>query len=662
MRLSKVFLLVVSVGVVIGLVTFRSVKAQSTQQPYVLQIMNAGTSSFQDSVAGDDGVADPELDAGVDLTDDGTGDTASATNGTVINRTVGQGTGQGPSVNGGKKPKSNPVLNQSFNGLNFRQQRLANHGNQFSVEPPDQGLCAGNGFVVEAVNDVLRVFDTAGNPALGVVDLNTFFGYAPAIVRSTGKVGPFVTDPSCYFDPDTQRWFVVVLTLDRVGTTPALAGTNHLDIAVSNTASPLGAFTIFRLPVQDDGTQGTPDHNCQMLVNGVLVHGPCLGDFPHIGADTNGFYITTNEFDLFKPGFFRASQIYAIPKLTLASGAASVPVFLFDTVGFPLDGNPGFTVWPATTPAMAYEGNAGGTEYFLSSVAVFNASQTDTRIRIWALSNTQSLSTAFPSLTLNSSVIGVNTYGRPPRADQMAGDIPLGTCINDTATVITSLGGFTGCWQAVTSPEPAHTEVESQHVDSGDSRMMQVVFANGKLWSALDTAVSVGGATKAGIAFYIINPSVTSASVSGSVVQQGVLALADNNLTYPAVGVTAAGRGVIAFTVIGTGGATNPGNFPSAGFAALDALVGAGPLQIAAAGLGPDDGFTSYKAFVGPRGRNRWGDYGAAVADGNTIWMASEYIAQTCTFSQYISAPFGSCGGTRASLGNWATRITQVTP
>lgn len=648
---------------VIGLVTFKSapsVKAQSNAQPFVLQITSGGTSTFSQGVDGADAVTDSELDPATDLSDDGEGDTASATSGAVINRTVGQGTAQGQPVSSGKKPKSNPVLNQSFNGLNFRQQRLANNGNQFSVEPPDQGLCAGNGFVVEAVNDVLRVFDTAGNPVLGVVDLNTFFGYPPAIVRSTGKFGPSITDPSCYFDPDTQRWFIVVLTLDRVGTTSALAGTNHLDIAVSSTASPLGAFTIFQLPVQNDGTQGTPDHNCQRLAKGVLVHGPCLGDFPHIGADANGIYITTNEFNLFAAGF-RGSEIYAIPKQTLASGAASVPVFLFDTAGILLDGLPGFTVWPATTPAMAYEENAGGTEYFLSSVAVFNASQTDNRLRIWALSNTQSLSSGSPSLALNSSFVSVNTYGRPPRADQKAGDIPLGSCINDTTTVITSLGGFTGCWKALFAVEPAHTEVESQHVDSGDSRMMQVVFANGKLWSALDTAVSVGGATKAGIAFYIITPSVTPASVSGSVVQQGALGLADNNLTYPAVGVTASGRGVIAFTVIGPGGATNPGNFPSAGFAALDALVGAGPLQIAAAGLGPDDGFTSYKAFVG-NGRNRWGDYGAAVADGNTIWIASEYIAQTCTFSEYIAAPFGSCGRTRASLGNWATRISQVTP
>ena len=59
--------------------------------------------------------------------------------------------------------------------------------------------------------------------------------------------------------------------------------------------------------------------------------------------------------------------------------------------------------------------------------------------------------------------------------------------------------------------------------------------------------------------------------------------------------------------------------------------------------------------------RPRWGDYGASVAtDDNTIWLASEYIAQTCTLAQYMTAPFGSCGGTRATLGNWATRVSAI--
>src|SRR5207244_2957989 len=79
-------------------------------------------------------------------------------------------------------------------------------------------------------------------------------------------------------------------------------------------------------------------------------------------------------------------------------------------------------------------------------------------------------------------------------------------------------------------------------------------------------------------------------------------------------------------------------------------------------GLGVSDGFTSYKFYVGNPPRTRWGDYGAAVLDGSSIWIASESIEQTCTLATYESAPFGSCGGTRSSLANWATRISKVEP
>jgi hypothetical protein len=57
---------------------------------------------------------------------------------------------------------SNPELEASFDGLTSRDQRLANGGNQFSVEPPDQALCVANGSVLESVNTVIRVRDTAG--------------------------------------------------------------------------------------------------------------------------------------------------------------------------------------------------------------------------------------------------------------------------------------------------------------------------------------------------------------------------------------------------------------------------------------------------------------------------------------------------------------------
>jgi hypothetical protein len=129
----------------------------------------------------------------------------------------------------------------------------------------------------------------------------------------------------------------------------------------------------------------------------------------------------------------------------------------------------------------------------------------------------------------------------------------------------------------------------------------------------------------------------------------------------PAIALNTGGKGAIAFTVMGDD------YYPSAGYVTIDAAGKVGPVHIAKAGLGPVDGFTSYKAFVGDPPRTRWGDYGAAVTDGNSIWLASEYIGQTCTFAQYYPNPpsaagLGSCGATRTSLANWFTRLSKLNP
>src|SRR5207247_10559714 len=168
-----------------------------------------------------------------------------ACNGTIVDRSLSTGVGNGASVQSGKKAKSNPQFNTGFEGLNFYQQRYARGGNQFSVEPPDQGLCVGNGYVLEAANDVLNIYNTSGQSVLPdntstnivggfarnvnhAVDLNSFYGYPPAINRTTGVRGQFVTDPSCYYDAQTQRFYVVVLTLEVVPTSGAFTTVNHL--------------------------------------------------------------------------------------------------------------------------------------------------------------------------------------------------------------------------------------------------------------------------------------------------------------------------------------------------------------------------------------------------------------------------------------------------
>jgi hypothetical protein len=618
------------------------------------QIPSGGTTTIRAGSTGVDGIQQPEIRQGSDE-DEGAGSFNRSRPG-FKNGKFPKNPLDAPVVGSSAVASSNPELVLSFNGLNHRDQRLANGGNQFSLEPPDQALCVGNGFTVEATNSVIRVFSSASGAALtGVQDLNTFFGYPAAINRATfpapNSIGPNVIDPVCHYDPDNNRFMVAITTL-FVDANGDFNGNNTIDLAVSNTGNPTGAWTIYHVPAQNDGTDGTPNHGC---TTDGSTPGPCFQDYPHIGADRYGVYVTANEYDLFGPSF-NAAQIFAFSKAQLAAHPASIDVTLVENLE--VDGSPGFTVWPATSPAGQYSNEQNGTEYFLSTIAgdgseTGNPTGTARRVGLWALTNTKSLDSASPSLGITSRLVNSQTYVFPPKSDQKPGDFPLGQCINDT-TIPTPFGP--GCWQFFFVDEPAHDEVISTP-DSLDSRMQQTWYTNGTLWGASGTAVQVGGELKAGIAWFSVEPKINGAGkVQGNIKKQGYVALVNNNLTMPAIAMTAGGEGAIAFTIMGED------YHPSAGYVTIDANGTVGPIHVVASGLGVDDGFTSYKAFVGDPPRTRWGDYGAAVTDGSSIWIASEHIAQTCTLAQYLTGAIGSCGGTRTSLANWSTRVSKLNP
>ncbi len=562
-------------------------------------ISSSGTSRFLSAPLGVEGLQFPELRGGEEAEG-----AAEPFAGRIVNRRQSRGRGPGGDAPGNPRDQRNPALVASFDGLTHRDQRLANNGNQFSVEPPDQGLCVGNGRVLESVNDVLRVYDQAGNALVGTVDLNTFYGYPAQIDRATGLQGQFVTDPSCLFDAATQRWFQVALTLDVFPDTGDFTGRNTLDIAVSTTADPLGAWKIYHLPVTDDGTEGTPDHGCATdpgLDFTPLHPNACIGDYPHIGADANGFFVTSNEYPLFPPEGFHAAQVYAFSKRALAAGSDTVAATQIDTVGADR-GNPGFTLWPSTSPGTTqFATAAGGTEFFMSSNAAEEANGTGSSrdLLVWSLTNTRSLDTASPSVALDHRVLRVGRYGVPPPSNQKPGDFPLGQCINDTT--IELVPGAPGCWQVIVGPpEPAHDEVESS-LDSNDTRMQQVVFSNGRLWGALDTALTMRGVNKAGVEYFVVDPSPSARGLSARLNRQGYVGLPANNLTYPAIGVLPTGQGIMAFTLVGDD------HFPSVGYAPIDAKSGAGAIHVAREGLGPQDGFTGYKATAGDPPRPRLG-------------------------------------------------------
>lgn len=504
-----------------------------------------------------------------------------------------------------------------FQGLNHFDTRTRDGGNAYSLEPPDQGLCVGNGKVIEAVNDVMVVFDKAGNRLTTPVSLNTFFGLPYAINRTTGVAGDFLSDPKCYYDSATHRFFLTILQID-----PAPSVRAHTLIAVSQTANPAGTWTDFSIDATDDGLNGTPSNpGC-----------PCFGDQPLIGADAYGFYISTNEFG----NGFNGAQIYAISKWGLAlaasHGSSTLPPVVHINAGLiptPDAGGIWYSVQPATTPGVASLAN-GGTEYFMSALQ-FGPAPLDNRIAVWALINTHSLSGSSPNVSLLHTVIKSATYGLRPdgslTATQKAGDFPLGQFVGNPQT----------------------------QLNANDDRMNQVVYAAGLLYSGVNTVV--GDGSRVGIAYFIVFPFVTSdhgtLNVHAFMAKQGYVSTANDSVFFPSIGVNRFGQGVMTFTLSG------PNYYPTSAYVTVNTLYGAGKIHIASAGVGPADGFTGYPAVVGGDGVERWGDYSAAVADSDgSIWFASEYIAQNCTLAQWTAD--STCGGTRTQLANWSTFVGHV--
>jgi len=504
-----------------------------------------------------------------------------------------------------------------FNALSHLDQRAAGTGQyantQFSLEPPDQGLCVGNGDVVEAVNNALQVFTTSGSALTVPIALSQFFGTKPEINRSVSPVvsGDFISDPRCYFDPGTGRWFLTELEMALDPATGDFAAPSHQFIAVSQSADPTGTWAIYSLNTTDDGMNGTPsDPGC-----------PCFGDQPLIGADANGFYITTNEYGITSSAY-NGGQVYAFSKAGLESGANTNAVRIDAGAMLTAGGLPAFSIQPATSPNQGYEAANNGTAYFMSAMDLGAGPTLGTRassLAVWALTNTKALdSTNMNQVALSYVVIASEPYAQPPNAQQKPGPTPLAS-----GQLVSGL----------------HDHLEL--LAANDDRLNQVVYAGGHLWAALNTGINLpNGPTNAGIAYFVVTPSDTSGQLSATIAEQGYVGVTKEDVLFPSIGVTDAGSAVMAFTLVG------PDYYPSAAYASLDLTSGVGSIHIAGAGALPDDGFSGYRQ-EGGAGVGRWGDYSAAVADtSGNVWMAAEYIP---------NAP-------RTVLANWGTFISHVTP
>jgi hypothetical protein len=261
----------------------------------------------------------------------------------------------------------------NFNGTSSRDSEFTNYNLEF--EPPDQGLCAANGFVLEPVNSAYRIFRTNGTSVRGPFNVNDLFNVG-------GK--EFTSDPRCWYDPGTGTWFTVILFISDTGTQGTVL------IGVRHASDPLGLWNIYSINATDRGGRGCP----------------CFGDQPRIGIDQQNLYITADQFSIKGPQF-DGGELWVIDKAGLIAAKPTVKLAHF--AGLTIAGHKTLAPQPALSTARP---NA---EFMLSQLDFNNKG--DNRLGVWAITNRAAVA-AGGMPALSSVVVRSEQYANPPAPPQ----------------------------------------------------------------------------------------------------------------------------------------------------------------------------------------------------------------------------------------------------
>lgn len=299
-----------------------------------------------------------------------------------------------------------PLVN--FNGVSSRDSQFTNY--ELKFEPPDQGLCKGSGFVLEAVNSAYRIYRTSGTSVRGPFNINDLFNVG-------GK--EFTSDPRCWFDTATKTWFATILFLNDTGTASSLL------LAVRHSTDPRGLWNEYSIDTTNLGGNGCP----------------CFADQPRLGIDQTNLYVTADEFSILGPEF-NGAEMWAIDKSDLVAGNPSPHFAHF--------GNLQIDNQLTLAPQPALSRGKPNAEYFLSSLD-FNGNG-DNRIGVWAMTNRNQVGTG-GTPTLSSIVINSEGYAIPPPAPQKGSKSKLDS--GDDRMQQTEFAGGTVWGELTTAVQPA---------------------------------------------------------------------------------------------------------------------------------------------------------------------------------------------------------------
>ena len=274
-------------------------------------------------------------------------------------------------------------------GINFTGSTLFN--DVFTV-PPDSNGAIGPSHFVEFINGRFSVYDkAAGNNVQSMTD-KTFWTSA-----GVNLDGLEVSDPRIIYDPLSSRWFASQIDLNRTSLI-----SNRFLLAVSATSDPTGAWKAVAWQADPGGT---------------------FTDFPRLGLDVNGVYLTGNQFDA--AGYFAGVLFTSIPKADLlletptATNLTCSGLLPAQNYGFSLEPVLNFNPTNSAEPVLAVESDGTDFQYH------FN-------LKLFSVSNSASAKAAFGSITsvaVPPYFVPLNPYQPDGQNSLDDGDLRIGSYV-----------------------------------------------------------------------------------------------------------------------------------------------------------------------------------------------------------------------------------------
>jgi hypothetical protein len=557
------------------------------------------------------------------------------------------------------------------------------------IEPADQGLCAGNGYVVEDNNiGEMLVFNQNLHRESSVISLDTVMGLTAKGWSSGGDI-------SCVYDPSNGgHWFIteiVSASPESAGGTfagcfAAVANSCYEGIAVTVGSNPFGPYNVYYVNANyNENEPGAPY---------------LLNDFAKIAVTQDAFLLFYDEFPLngsvpgIGGGFFNGAQEFAFDKNALEAGlpvtlnnhGSPNPHFTVASENMGLlatpDGTcssdnvfhaPGFTCWYSVIPAQPpdasqFDNSHGGSGFMLATLDFYGSG--DNRLAVFDWTGLSSLNSANCSqcrgIHFGGQLFsGVNTYiDLGARGAQKSGPIPLGAeC------------GAAGLSTVASCPEGG--------IETNGDNVTQASQAQGQLWTSASTQVDQTFSTEkspevhVGAAYWVIGTNSFDQNGQFTLTSQGYVTAAHEDMEMPSVAGADNNGAIMDFTLSGNGGPTGAdhgGYYPSTAYTMLSSYPNGpsfsngssnsnGPSQstinIADLGMAPEDGFAEYLGYPGTTSP-RWGDYSNAVFANGQFYFSTNYIQYpNCTGSAFtLTLP--TCGGTRDAGANWGTSVNAL--